>query len=294
VQKERRVATDAASVSEDFDPGPCPAAVLAVRLSDEQIDQFHRDGFTSVARITTEEELAWLRPIYDHLFATKGTFQGGYFDLSRPYESDGLDLVPQVLSPELRFPQLLATNTVRNARAIAAQLLERDPAELETWSHLILKPPHVGGALPWHQDEAYWDTRFAYRALGCWVPLDPATIDSGCMHFLPGTHTGPVRPHRHIGDDPNIHGIELIDPPAADDAIAVPLAPGGATFHHCRTFHMTTPNVSDRVRRAWGTEVQIQPRLLAADGRPDHPWMRETEAAWRRRALGDGAARGSS
>jgi ectoine hydroxylase-related dioxygenase (phytanoyl-CoA dioxygenase family) len=267
-----------------FDPGPPPDATLEVRLTDEQVQQFHRDGFTSVERITTDEELEWIRPIYDHLFETKGTFKGGYFDLARPYESEGLDLVPQVLSPETRFPQLVQTNAVRNARAIAAQLLERDAADLGTWSHLILKPPGVGGPLPWHQDEAYWDPGFAYRALGCWVPLDPATVESGCMHFLPGSHAGPVRPHRHIDDDPNVHGLWT---EVADDttAVPVPLAPGGATFHHCRTLHMTTPNVSDHVRRAWATEVQIAPAALPPGEQPDHPWQREAVEAWQRREL---------
>jgi ectoine hydroxylase-related dioxygenase (phytanoyl-CoA dioxygenase family) len=271
-------------ISDAFDPGPPPGPVLDVRLTDGQVEQFHRDGFTWVERITTDEELEWMRPIYDHLFETRGTFKGGYFDLSRPYESGGLDLVPQVLHPEFRFPQLQQTNAVRNARAIAAQLLERDQSELSTWSHLILKPPNVGGPLPWHQDEAYWDPGFAYRALGCWVPLDPATVESGCMHFLPNSHAGPVRPHRHIDDDPNIHGLWT---GLADDAAAVPvpLAPGGATFHHCRTLHMTTPNVSDHVRRAWATEVQIEPSPLPPGEKPDHPWMREATEAWKRRKL---------
>jgi len=245
----------------EFDPGAPPDKVLEVRLSEEQIRQFHEEGYTSVDRITTDEELAWVAPIYDYLFETKGSFKGGYFDLARPYESEGMDFVPQVLSPEYRFPQLNETNAVRNARAIAAQLLQRDADTLNTWSHLILKPPHVGGPLPWHQDEAYWSTGYAYRALGCWVPLDPATVESGCMHFLPGSHDGPVRPHRHIDDDPNVHGLwtEVSDD-AADGEVAVELQPGGATFHHCRTLHMTTPNVSDHVRRAWATEVQVEPR----------------------------------
>src|SRR5262245_29526359 len=101
------MATEALRESEVFDPGPPPATVLEVRLTEEQIDRFHRDGFTSVERITTDEELEWVRPVYDHLFETRGSFKGGYFDLARPYESEGQDLVPQVLSPEIRFPQLL-------------------------------------------------------------------------------------------------------------------------------------------------------------------------------------------
>ena len=101
------------NASESFDPGPPPDRVLEVRLTAEQVDQFHRDGFTSVERITTDEELEWIRPIYDHLFDRKGAFKGGYFDLARPYESDGLDLVPQVLVPALRGSRLNPVEALR-------------------------------------------------------------------------------------------------------------------------------------------------------------------------------------
>ena len=259
---------------------------LDVRLTDEQVQQFHREGFTSVDRITTDEELEWLGPIYDELFASKrGVFKGGYFDLSRPYESDGDDLVPQVIAPEYGRPELLDTNIARNARAIGAQLLGLPASSLHAWGHMILKPPKVGGPLPWHQDEAYWDTAFAYRALGVWVPLDPATVESGCMHFLPRSHLGAVQPHRHIDDDPSVHGLwtEVVDD---SSAVAVPLAPGGATFHHCRTLHMTTPNTTDRPRRAWANEIQVEPIPLPDGERPDHPWVESGKAAWAARDLG--------
>jgi ectoine hydroxylase-related dioxygenase (phytanoyl-CoA dioxygenase family) len=104
------------------------------------------------------------------------------------------------------------------------------------------------------------------------------------MHFLPRSHDGAVRPHRHIDDDPNVHGL-WTEVPDDSAAVAVPLQPGGATFHHCRTLHMTTPNVSDHVRRAWATEVQVEPRALAPDEQPDYPWVREAEEAWSARKL---------
>jgi ectoine hydroxylase-related dioxygenase (phytanoyl-CoA dioxygenase family) len=271
---------------DDLDPGPPPPSDYSVRLDDAQIEAFHRDGFTHVERITTDEELAWLAPIYDSLFASRrGAFRGGYFDLARPYESDGLDLVPQVLAPDHRFPQLRATTALRNAIAIGAQLLGVDESLVRTWSHMILKPPRVGGELPWHQDEAYWDTGYRYRALGCWIPLDPATRESGCMHFLPGSHLGGVRAHRHLGDDPNVHGL-VADGVDGAAEVAVPLAPGGATFHHCRTLHRTPPNQSGRVRRAWANEVQLEPQKLAAGDEPDRPWVRAGREAWERRDLG--------
>jgi ectoine hydroxylase-related dioxygenase (phytanoyl-CoA dioxygenase family) len=266
-------------VTDECDP---PASSFEVRLTAEQVAAFHRDGFTHVERITTDEELEWLEPIYACLFEGQGAFLGGYFDLARPYDSEGEDLAPQVLVPEHRFPQLLATTTLRNAIAIAAQLLDRPVDAISSWGHMILKPPRVGSELPWHQDEAYWDPAMRYRALGCWVPLDPASVESGCMHFVPGSHTGAVRPHRHIGDDPTVHGL-VTDGIDDELGVPVPLDPGGATFHHCRTLHRTTPNVSDRPRRAWANELQVEP-VPAAEA-ADRPWVSEGKEAWDRRSV---------
>jgi ectoine hydroxylase-related dioxygenase (phytanoyl-CoA dioxygenase family) len=269
-------------VTDELDPGDPPPSTFEVHLSAEQLAVFRRDGFTHVERITTDEELEWLGPIYDRLFEGEGAFRGGYFDLARPYDSAGEDLVPQVLFPEQRFPQLRSTTVLRNATAIASQLLERPVEAIQSWGHMILKPPRVGSELPWHQDEAYWDPGMRYLAVGCWVPLDPATVESGCMHFVPGSHHAEVRPHRHIGDDPNVHGL-VTD--GVDDSLglAVPLAPGGATFHHCRTLHRTTPNVSDRPRRAWANELQVEPE--ATSDPDDRPWVTEFKEAWDRRSV---------
>ena len=62
-------------------------------------------------------------------------------------------------------------------RAVAA---EHGPEAILPYSYAgsmgVVQRHKVGDSLPWHQDEAYWDTAFAYRALGVWVPLDPATV----------------------------------------------------------------------------------------------------------------------
>lgn len=268
---------------EDFDPGLPPESDFTVTLSDEQVRQFHEEGYTWIPRITTDEEIEWLKPIYDHLFDNKGAFKGGYFDLSRKYEAEGEDLVPQVLSPDVRWPQLRKTTIVRNGRAIAQQLMDLPREDVKMWSHMISKPARIGGELPWHQDEAYWDPAMQYRALGVWVPLDVATVQSGCMHFKPGSHRNDVLPHKHVNDDPEVHG--LYAPGVVNDGeVSVELQPGGATFHHCRTLHRTPPNVSDNQRRAWANEFQIDP-VKREDGVPDRPWMREFDDAWAARKV---------
>lgn len=265
----------------DFDPGPPPPSTLEVELSDAQLAAFARDGFVAVGRLTTDDELDWLRTVFDFLFEEKvGGFTGGYFDLGRPYDSDGEDLVPQVLHPSARVPRLRDTTLHRNARRVAEQLFGAASGELHTWDHMIRKPPLHGAELPWHQDEAYWDTGYRYAAVGCWVPLDDATPENGCLDFLPGSHEGAVLPHRHLGGDPAVHGLEI--DPAHDldvsDARTVPLRAGEATFHHCRTLHHSGPNRTSGPRRAYATEFQRPPERCDDDA--PRPWVREGQQEW--------------
>jgi ectoine hydroxylase-related dioxygenase (phytanoyl-CoA dioxygenase family) len=259
-----------------------PEVEFAVELPARCAQEFRERGFTHVERITSDEEIAWLGELYDAVFEARlEAVPGGYFDLARPYDSDGDDLLPQVLSPESRVHALVRTAVFRNGRRLAARLLGASERDVRGWGHMIRKPPRVGAPLPWHQDEAYWDPAFDYRALGVWVPLDPATLESGCMRFLPGSHRGEVRKHRHIDGDPNTHGLET---DGVDDAlsVAVPLAPGGATLHDCRTVHCSGPNRSERVRRAWANEFQLAPVPRVEPYL--RPWIDEGKQAWERRS----------
>jgi ectoine hydroxylase-related dioxygenase (phytanoyl-CoA dioxygenase family) len=262
-----------------------PRVSFEVSLSDAAIERFHEQGYVTVERIAPDEELEWIGVLYDRLFADKTqAVRGGYFDLVRAYEAEGEDLLPQILAPEALIPALKETAFWKNGRRLAAQLLGVAEARLRGWGHMIRKPARVGEALPWHQDEAYWDPALRYTALGCWMPLDAATLESGCMSFVPGSHLGDIRPHKHVGDDPNVHG--LCCTPTPDElgrAVPAPTAAGGAVLHHCRMLHSSGPNVSPNVRRAYANEWQLPPEKAAVVA--DRAWMADGRRAWEERAL---------
>jgi hypothetical protein len=262
-----------------------PAVTFRPIIARSEVEAFREQGFTSIARITSEEEVAWLRELYDWLFADKSrALKGLHFDLVRPYESEGQDRLPQIIAPEQKYPQLKETGFWRNGRAVAARLLGVDEAELQGWGHMIRKPARIGEPLPWHQDEAYWDPALVYRALGSWLPLDDATVENGCMSFIPGSHSNEVLPHRHVGDDPSVHAL-FTEPDPADiaRAVPVPVPAGGAVFHHSRTLHSSGPNTTSKVRRAYANEWQLAP--VKAEVTPERPWIEEHKQAWAAREI---------
>jgi hypothetical protein len=249
-----------------------PAADFEVALSAADVETFETRGFVAVPRITTDEEVGWLHELYDvHFHRPQDMYEGGVWDLVRPYGSDGEDRLPQIIRPEREVPALQDTAFWRNGRRLAAQLMRLDPDLLEGWGHMIRKPARIGEPLPWHQDEAYWDPGMIYRALGCWMPLDDATPQNGCMKFIPGSHKGDIVLHRHVNDDPTTPAL-FHEPAPQDEARAelVPMQAGGALLFHSRTLHASGPNTTDRVRRAYSNEWQLTPQQAAVAAK--RPW----------------------
>lgn len=243
-----------------------------LRVTQEQVDAFSRDGYLAIPAITTQEEVARLRVIYDRLFETKaGRENGDQFDLGGTDEDGKAEALPQILNPVKYAPELAETLFRANAFAIASQLL--GPGTQARGEHAILKPARFGKETPWHQDEAYWSPEVEYHALSVWMPLQEATLANGCMQFVPGSHQLEVLPHHCINHDPRIHGLEVDDPEqVVKNPVACPLPPGGATFHLNRTLHFAGPNRSEIPRRAY----------ILGFGLPNKPAQTPRDYYWNR------------
>src|SRR3569833_2700619 len=63
------------------------------------------------------------------------------------------------------------------------------------FDHAIYKLPRNKASTAWHQDEAYSGRAIPLRSVHFWIPLQDATIDNGCMWFIPGSNHGGVLPH---------------------------------------------------------------------------------------------------
>jgi hypothetical protein len=224
---------------------------MNVSLSRDEIAFFRTEGYLRLPRLTTEEDVAVVRDVYDRLFHERAGWEdGNQFDLSGAGEDATEARLPQILEPARYAPELNDSLMLQHANSICKQLLG-DAAEC-TVAHAILKPAMHGSETPWHQDAAYWDPNVIARSISIWVPLQPATIENGCMQFVPGSHRLDVLPHRSIGDDPRVHGLEL-DPSAmhhVERAVPCPLPTGGCTIHGGYMLHYAGPNRTEEPRRA--------------------------------------------
>ena len=122
-----------------------------------------------------------------------------------------------------------------------------EPALALEWFN---KPPNYFHETPPHQDNFY----FCFeppQALTIWLALDHADHQTGCLHFIPGSHLQGIRPHQLSG---NLGFSQTIADFTEEDkrtGIAITANPGDAVIHHAETIHWAGSNqTTDRNRAA--------------------------------------------
>jgi len=238
--------------------------MMNLELTRVQISSFREKGFLRLERITSDVDIAALRVSYDRIFADRaGSDDGFHFDLSGADREEGTEArLPQILMPAKYAPEMNDSELLANSTRIARQLLG-DEARCSI-AHAILKPAFNGAETPWHQDAAYWNPNTLARSISIWVPLQDATLENGCMHFVPGSHELDVLPHRSIGGNTSVHGLELAGSALQNvrSPVACPVPAGGCTIHGGYMLHYAGANRTEQPRRALilGAEIDGLPR----------------------------------
>ena len=132
---------------------------------------------------------------------------------------------------------------------VARSIGFKEPAIIQ--SMYIFKPPRIGGEVVCHQDSTYIYTE-PESCVGFWFALEDATVENGCMHFIPGAHQEPLRKRNYRDSDGRIVN-EIIDETPFDlgAALAAEAPAGTLVVFDGRAPHFSTPNTSDKSRHAY-------------------------------------------
>ncbi len=112
-------------------------------------------------------------------------------------------------------------------------------------SSFFIKEPHTKDFISWHQDLTYWGLTDNHEVTA-WIALSQASVQSGCMKFVPGSHAGSIVEHRDTFDEHNLlsRGQELAVDVDEANAVNVVLEPGEMSLHHGQVFHGSNANQS--------------------------------------------------
>ena len=215
-------------------------------------DTYLRDGFFCPYDVMDEAEAAGIL----------ADLEAGEAELAAPDRRAELSMLrsyPARLLPSfdrlIRHPRLLDA---------VSQILGRD---LLVWgSGLFIKEAASASYVSWHQDLTYWGLD-EVNEVTAWVALSPATVESGCMRFVPGSHHKRLVPHRDAFGKDNLltRGQEIAVEVDEASAVDVVLRPGQASLHHGHLFHASGPNRTS-LRRIGVAIRYITPSMKQTSG----------------------------
>jgi ectoine hydroxylase-related dioxygenase (phytanoyl-CoA dioxygenase family) len=114
------------------------------------------------------------------------------------------------------------------------------------WDQAVYKKPEKPRRVPWHQDNGYTYVE-PQQYLTIWLALTDATEENGCPCVAPGLHRLGTLAHYYV--EPL--GFECFREPPHDGQAAAPVKAGGAVVFSSLMPHLTGPNTTNDVRKAY-------------------------------------------
>ena len=220
-------------------------------LPKEAIEDFQYQGYLKIDhQLIENDHLMTLREQYDKVFAEQmNTDSQGLRNLAttegkQPQNPIKMLQIMEMWSRNEQFYKLLFHQPLLD---IAESLIGKNIQLFHDQS--LYKPAHIGGEVPWHQDNGYWRSS-PPNLVSIWIALDDADEDNGCMNVIPKSHVGGRLDHSRAKSEGKELPALLTTNIDNNQAVPVPLLAGHGMVHHCLTLHQTNPNNSSRDRRA--------------------------------------------
>ena len=196
-------------------------------LNENAIAQYNREGYYFPVRILDNEQVAANRARLEKFETDQGSPIAG----------------AQRSKSHLLFTWV--DNLMRQEKILDA-VEDLIGPDILCWNTFFwIKEPLSETFVSWHQDLRYWglDTD---NLVSVWLALSPATLETGCMRVLPGSHKGDLLPHADEYKQHNLltRGQEIAVEVDEAKAVAMPLQPGEISLHNVRLAHASGPNRS--------------------------------------------------
>ncbi|MBL8855415.1 MAG: phytanoyl-CoA dioxygenase family protein [Planctomycetaceae bacterium] len=222
----------------------------SLRLTDAQVEHYREFGYVSGIQVFTNEQCDAICEELAELVNPDHEGRSLWYEYNSNESADPTHVLFHALGA-WRLRTALH-DCLFNPRMLipASQLLE---GNVRFWhDQLFCKPARHGGVVAWHQDYSYWTRTQPMAHLTCWIGLDKATADNGCLQYIPGSHHWELLPITGLAGDMDAIRTVLTEEQQATFAkpVAIPLERGYASFHHPLLIHGSYANHTDGPRRA--------------------------------------------
>lgn len=222
-------------------------------ITSEQIEFYQKNGYIVINDFLNSTELEkWREAVTEALHERKGQKIPG--KEGKVGEDDGInedaeyygkvfDQLINLWQTNGKMKQLMCDPKIGE---MAAMLAEVDGIRIWHDQALIKRP--WANPTSWHLDTPFWSFSDR-RALSIWIALDDATLENGCLFFIPGSHKETSFDNPGIGK--NMDSIFTFYPSFRKaTSVAVPMKAGSCSFHNGLTIHGAHANMTSGMRRA--------------------------------------------
>jgi phytanoyl-CoA hydroxylase len=220
-------------------------------LSPEQINSYRDNGFIIIEDFLSPEELAFWREALNEAVARRGgnkmpdrkEVYGKGDDADKSYYDNVFDQLLNLWQDNAKMRQIMLDERLGK---MAAELAGVDGIRIWHDQALIKKP--WANPTSWHLDTPYWS--FSDRnALSIWVALDDATLENGCLFFIPGSYKKTSFENPGIGKNMGVI-FDVYPEFKTSRSFAAQMKAGSCSFHNGLTIHGAHANMTPGYRRA--------------------------------------------
>lgn len=205
-------------------------------LNQSEVEAFQRDGYYAPVDVFSAEEARRWRA---DLEAFERTLPAG------PVSAGDRRKL------HVRCPW--ARDLVEDPRLLDVMEALLGPDILVYTSTFFIKEPNTDAITAWHQDATFFGLE-PYEHVTAWVALSEASIEAGCMEFIPGSHRWGQLAHGQTALPGTINaGARSISAPMdTSTAVFAPVKTGQVSLHHTLIAHNSPPNRSNDRRIGFG------------------------------------------
>lgn len=246
---QRDLSLDHEPVGDLFPRPATPEDWAAHRLSDDQVRFFDEFGYVAGIPMLTSAQVEVLREELARMSSPSHPGRDLFYEYNSNESTDPSRVLFHALGAWRISPGFHDLLWNPAFLVPASQLLR---GGVRFWhDQLFSKPARHGSVVAWHQDYSYWTRTTPMTHLTCWIALDDATRDNGCLHYVPRSHKWDLLPKPTLaGDMDAIQSVLSSEQKAAFKPVAIELMKGMATFHHPLMLHGSFENNTDGPRRA--------------------------------------------
>lgn len=245
------------------------------QLTEDQWQQFERDGYLRLGKVLSKGELAALQQRmndimlgradlnYDRTLMQRDSDTGLYGDVGPANRGfKGATLNYRKIE-DLEFDSLFLSYMQRPLFRHICERVYGDGTPVTAYRAMFMnKPAGKGTFLPWHQDR--WTDLDRDPLITIWTALDPATVANGCMQIVNNSHTaGLLNPDHPSG---------FVTPEQAQKMVTengisfLEVSAGEAVLLHNWLLHSSDVNRTEIPRRAFSV-CYMDGRTVARSGR---------------------------